>query len=243
VKPSPEPSPGPSSGPSPGPSPDERDLAALVVTLAVEVTPQAEAASFGGLARDGMFTRWVTSSEDPDHGASGREDVSGTALTTFWDEELITCSDLARDPAWPAAARRAAGAGATGSLLCVRVFVSHERLGVLTLHAGGPNAFSGADLDRARSLAALARAAWTQTEHARNLQVALDSRGLIGSAQGVLMERFDLGPDQAIGVLKRISNQSNRKLTDVAEELLRTRQLPGGNEVRDDLARSVPADP
>jgi AmiR/NasT family two-component response regulator len=51
-------------------------------------------------------------------------------------------------------------------------------------------------------------------------------RTVIGQAQGILMERFTLEPDAAFSVLVRLSRHRNEKLHDVAEALVRTRQVP-----------------
>ena len=40
------------------------------------------------------------------------------------------------------------------------------------------------------------------------------------------MERYDLDSDRAFEVLKRYSQDNNRKLRDVAQELIDTRKLP-----------------
>lgn len=48
----------------------------------------------------------------------------------------------------------------------------------------------------------------------------------------MLMERYDMGPVAAFELLKRISQDSNRKLRDVAAELVRTRRLPDQPETR-----------
>jgi AmiR/NasT family two-component response regulator len=49
---------------------------------------------------------------------------------------------------------------------------------------------------------------------------------------GILMERFDLDSDRAFEVLKRYSQDHNRKLRDVAVELIETRKLPGARPAR-----------
>jgi AmiR/NasT family two-component response regulator len=61
---------------------------------------------------------------------------------------------------------------------------------------------------------------------AENLWLAIDARKLVGQAQGILMERFDLTPDQAFAVLLRYSQDKNIKLRDVAELLVSRRSLP-----------------
>ena len=51
---------------------------------------------------------------------------------------------------------------------------------------------------------------------------ALASRDLIGQAKGVLMERYEITADQAFALLARASQDTNRKLTEVAEHLTHT---------------------
>jgi AmiR/NasT family two-component response regulator len=43
---------------------------------------------------------------------------------------------------------------------------------------------------------------------------------------GILIERFDLDGDRAFTILKRDSQDNNRKLRDVAQELIDTHKLP-----------------
>lgn len=51
-------------------------------------------------------------------------------------------------------------------------------------------------------------------------------RAVIEQAKGLLMERYDIDPDAAFAVLARLSQHTNRKLKDVAAELVVTRRLP-----------------
>jgi AmiR/NasT family two-component response regulator len=59
-----------------------------------------------------------------------------------------------------------------------------------------------------------------------NFSRALDSRKLIGQAQGILMERFHLDDTRAFEVLRRYSQDNNIKLRDVAQTIVDTRRLP-----------------
>jgi AmiR/NasT family two-component response regulator len=58
------------------------------------------------------------------------------------------------------------------------------------------------------------------------LEEALETRTIIGQAQGILMERFSLSADEAFAYLRRRSNTDNVKLRDLAVEIVRTRCLP-----------------
>jgi AmiR/NasT family two-component response regulator len=59
------------------------------------------------------------------------------------------------------------------------------------------------------------------------LRHALQTNRTTGTAVGVVMTRYDLDPEQAFQVLVRTSQQSNRKLRDIAAEVVNTGALPG----------------
>lgn len=55
------------------------------------------------------------------------------------------------------------------------------------------------------------------------LRIAMRNRGVIEQAKGMLMLRLDLDEDAAFDYLRTLSNRTNRKLVDVAAEVVRTR--------------------
>lgn len=55
-----------------------------------------------------------------------------------------------------------------------------------------------------------------------NLEVALASRELIGQAMGILMERERCSSDEAFDRLRQRSQQANRKLVTIADEVVRS---------------------
>ena len=75
---------------------------------------------------------------------------------------------------------------------------------------------SAEELVRARTDLAVA------TAHAEELQRALGSNRQIGMAMGILMERHRLTPEQAFDRLRDLSQRSNVKLRDLAEEIIYT---------------------
>jgi AmiR/NasT family two-component response regulator len=64
-------------------------------------------------------------------------------------------------------------------------------------------------------------------EQVGHLRAALDSRAVIDQAKGILMERLKLTADQAFSVLAGASMTTNTKVREVAEDLVRTGQVPG----------------
>lgn len=51
---------------------------------------------------------------------------------------------------------------------------------------------------------------------------ALETRDRIGQAKGILMERESCSADAAFDILRRASQRTNRKLREVAEDLIRS---------------------
>ena len=69
--------------------------------------------------------------------------------------------------------------------------------------------------------AAHAAIAYAGIRKETQLAEALVRRDLIGQAKGILMERYKISGERAFLVLTRVSQASNRKLFDVADELVR----------------------
>lgn len=91
-------------------------------------------------------------------------------------------------------------------------------------HAPTPPKPAGPDLPHGSSDATAARLREALHE-IEQLRLALDHRTVIGQAQGILMERFDLDADRAFTFLRRASNHSNRKLFAVATSVVTARQM------------------
>lgn len=62
-------------------------------------------------------------------------------------------------------------------------------------------------------------------EHAAHLERALKSSRTIGAAIGLLMGSRDIDEDQAFALLKQVSQNTNRKLRELADELVHNANL------------------
>lgn len=60
----------------------------------------------------------------------------------------------------------------------------------------------------------------------KQLHQGLESRTVIGRAEGILMERLGIDSCQALEYLRRVSSHTNRRLVDIAAEIADTRELP-----------------
>ena len=80
------------------------------------------------------------------------------------------------------------------SVLSINLFTDHRVLGALNLYYQPRDEFSDDDVEVARVVAAHASVALARVRAEQDLWRAIDSRHLIGQAQGILMERFALSP-------------------------------------------------
>lgn len=134
-------------------------------------------------------------------------------------ERLFRIADMTRpQPSWPRYSKAARDLG-IGSMTGVLLYTEEENFGALNLYSRRPGAF-GADIEAAGwLLASHAAVALATARTVDQLEHALDTRHAIGEAMGILMERHQLSEDDAFGVLRRISQDHNLKLRDVAQRV------------------------
>ena len=72
-------------------------------------------------------------------------------------------------------------------------------------------------------------------ELAENLQRAMEFRSVIEQAKGILMERHKLTADQAFRLLAEASMHTNRRVRDLALNLVLTGELPPADCAPGDL--------
>lgn len=112
------------------------------------------------------------------------------------------------------------------SVMSIHLFTQRQVLGALNLYYDQPQQFSADDVEVAKVVAAHASVALARLRGQMDLWRAIDSRHLVGQAQGILIERFGLNSEKAFEVLRRYSQQHNTKLRDVAAALVETGALP-----------------
>ncbi len=158
------------------------------------------------------------------------ETNEGPCLDAIRERGIVRSDDVSADPRWPTFGPRARAEVGVTSMLSLPLHVrNQERIGALNLSAGKRGAFR--DGGQARLLGAVfaahASIGLTAALTADQLKQALASRDVIGQAKGILMERHRLSADEAFAELRRVSVNHNRKLREVAAELVATGLLPG----------------
>ena len=116
-----------------------------------------------------------------------------------------------------------------------RIFLSGKERGALNFYSDKVDAFDQLDLGIGAMLSVIASTALqhaTEQRRRENLEIALDSSRVIGMAMGIVMSSRLLTADQAFEALRKASQDSNRKLRDVAAEVAETGLLPERRERR-----------
>jgi GAF domain-containing protein len=103
---------------------------------------------------------------------------------------------------------------------------SEKRFGSLNVYSDKPHAFSRDDAEVIGVFSRQAARAIATAEESEGLNRALDTRKLIGQAQGILMERLGLTEDRAMAYLMRVSQDQNIKLREVARGIVEDRDHP-----------------
>jgi transcriptional regulator with GAF, ATPase, and Fis domain len=153
----------------------------------------------------------------------------GPCINAIAEHEVFLIDDLADDERWPPFSHRAAEETGVRSMLSFRLFLEDDVLGALNLYSRKVQAFDEHACAVGTVLAAHAAIAMQSArEHERADQLdraRLTSRE-IGTAVGVIMARSQMTQEEAFEVLRRASQHLNRKLRDVAAEVVETGQLP-----------------
>lgn len=139
------------------------------------------------------------------------------AETPQIDPDLVTGSQ------WPRLAARVITETPVRGVMGFRLITGQRKIGALNLFSDTPNALDEVSAQRAILLAAFAGVAANAVasgEDAATLQRGLASNREIGKAIGLLMAHHEIAEPEAFDMLRRISQEANVKLSDIAERVV-----------------------
>jgi transcriptional regulator with GAF, ATPase, and Fis domain len=154
--------------------------------------------------------------------------------------EARRIDDAGQERRWPAACAAMVEAG-FGSCLILPLRTDRNPGGALGIYGAAADAFAGSGHDIALLFAAQGGVAVRNAAAYRNcrqlvtnLQTALESRAVIEQAKGILVAEHGCHPDIAFKELSRLSQNTNRKVRDIAADLVagqidRTQFRPGSD--------------
>jgi GAF domain-containing protein len=197
-----------------------------VATLAVDAVEPAEYCGLTMLIDGEIGTGVFTDAKSPEIDQAQYESGSGPCLDAFRTGEIFRIDSTAVDGPWPEF-RRACLQHGIMSTASFPMLIDDVRHGALNMYSRQESAFGSAELVAGRQFAAqagvviaYARAYWNALELSRNLQAAMAHRAEIEQAKGVIMGATGATADEAFDVLVKQSQHENRKVRDIAEELL-----------------------
>ena len=166
--------------------------------------------------------------------------AQGPCLDAFASGRAVQASAADSRARWPVFAPRASGAGF--QVMCaVPLRVRADVIGALNLFRGSDEPFTRTEMEIAQAMAEMAAIGLIQERALRErnllteqLQAALNSRVVIEQAKGMLAEYLTMTVDDAFKLLRRYARDHNRKLSEIASEVVRRkipaaalRRLPG----------------
>ncbi len=201
-----------------------------LVTLAVERVPSARWASLTVLRAKKFRTEATT-----DQGATKADTLQyemgfGPCVDAVLEDSVYVSGDVARDQRWLQWGARVHDELGVRSVLSQRLRLSGDAgvIAGLNIYSHAADAFDG----HARAIGlvlathgGLLLNTMLANDRVRNLKLALESNREIGVAIGVLMHEHRLSQAQAFDVLRAASQDSNRKLADIALEVVDTGTL------------------
>ncbi len=143
----------------------------------------------------------------------------GPCLDAAAGDSMVLCNDLREEPRWPRFAKAAVAAGVR-STMSFQLYTHNKLMGALNLFGIKPKAFTPQSQAVGAMFATHAAIALIANDERLQFQSALASRDVIGQAKGMIMERFDVDAVRAFELLTKLSQNCNRRVAEIAEELV-----------------------
>ena len=172
-------------------------------------------------------TAIFTDGEAPEIDTSQYETGVGPCLDAFRNGKRYRIDDTAEEDRWPSFARTALEHGVRSTLSLPLSTGGAAAFGAMNFYSCDAAAFTDDVEDTAAVFAgaaatalANAQAYWDAHQLSEDLQAAIKTRAVIEQAKGILMSQSHIGEDEAFTLLIHASQRENRKLRDIAAELV-----------------------
>jgi hypothetical protein len=213
---------------------------AQLTALALELIPGSAAA--GVIAAGEM--NWALTESAPIVAELSRMQLQsgdGPVVEAIRYGEARRIDDTRTEQRWPAASSAMVDAG-FGSCLVLPLRTNRQPGGAVVVYGQAPDAFAGSGHDIALLFAAQGGVAIRNASAYRNcrqlvanLQAALEYRAVIEQAKGILVAEYGCHPEIAFKELSKLSQNTNRKVRDIAADLVagridRGQFSPGSDE-------------
>jgi GAF domain-containing protein len=176
-----------------------------------------------GSQQTGVFTH----PDAPEIDEAQYQTGKGPCISAFHDQQAYRIDSTTDDDRWPEFAKTALAHG-IHSTLSIPLRARGDSLGALNLYSEIPSAFTNGYesivrvfADQASIALANAQVYWDAHQLSENLSEAMKTRETISQAVGILMAQGGRSPDDAFQLLASASQRENRKVRDIAEQIVK----------------------
>jgi GAF domain-containing protein len=199
-----------------------------VSSLAVEALSPAMFAGITMMVDDRVTTQGFTDPTCPEIDQTQYESGHGPCLEAFRQGSTILVESLEGDDRWPEFPAAAMARGVR-STLSLPLLSANTSVGALNVYA--KRTFGEVDAEVGRQFAAQAtvvlvnaQAYWGARLKSEDLERALAGREVIDLAKGIIMSSMGCAPHEAFDTLVKQSQAENRKLRDIAADIVANTQ-------------------
>jgi GAF domain-containing protein len=194
-----------------------------VTAAAMELIPGTDTAGVLLIGKGGRFDSVAGTSDLPQRLDELQMMFNeGPCVEAALDELIVRTDDFRTEQRWLKYSPAVVEIGVLSGL-SFKLYTADRTAGALNLFAFKPNAFGAEDETTGVVLAAHAAAAILASRQGEQLESALSTRDRIGQAKGIIMERFGVDDVQAFEMLRRLSQDGNTRLIDIAQRVIDTR--------------------
>ncbi|MGB2921249.1 MAG: GAF and ANTAR domain-containing protein [Mycobacterium sp.] len=199
------------------------DVLSDVTAEAKKLIPGVDAAGVLLIGKGGRFDSLAGTSELPHQlDELQMKYHEGPCVQAALDDLIVRTDDFRSEQRWPMYSAAAVELGVFSGL-SFKLYTSSQTAGALNLFAFEPNVFDAEAETIGAVLAAHAAAAIMASRQSEQLESALSTRDRIGQAKGIIMERYDVDDVAAFDMLRKLSQDSNTRLSEVAARVIETR--------------------
>jgi GAF domain-containing protein len=203
------------------------DTLTRVAELSTEALPAADFAGMTLMTEKGPRTSVFTDPESPEIDQAQYDTGIGPCLDALRTGELYRIDSTEEDTRWAPFSNACLDHDILSTLSAPLAVAGNKPMGALNLYSRQRAGFdqdaeehAAAFANQAAVVLSNAQAYWGALEVTRQLEAALESRPTIDQAKGILMAQSRITADEAFELLVRASQRENRKLRDIAAEIV-----------------------
>jgi GAF domain-containing protein len=198
------------------------DILQEVTTAAVELIPNVSTAGILLVTKGGYESHAAT--DEIPHQLDDLQHTlqEGPCMDAAVDDAVVRIDDFRSEKRWPAYSAAVVKIGILSGL-SFKLYTANQTAGALNLFGIEPTVWDTDAQVTGAVLAAHAAAAIMAGRHSEQMHSALATRDRIGQAKGIIMERFSIDDVQGFALLRRLSQESNTRLVEIAQRVIDSR--------------------